>query len=237
MTLEPDQRRKLRKPLAAAAVVLLHGLAFVLMARSTSAPIPIGDPPILVELVAPPEPPEPEPEPEPAVEVGGGAPAAPSRVHRPPEPRPTTSPVVAPPEPAPEPEIVVGASPEPGPTPGQGQGGEGTGTGGGVGSGSGPGSGTVRARLIAAPSGRELSRLHPDGPGATRPGRASVTCRIRLDTRLDNCRVTSESPPGAGFGEAALRAAALYRFQPPTRDGRPETGEIVLQPEFGRPRR
>jgi protein TonB len=66
----------------------------------------------------------------------------------------------------------------------------------------------------------ELRRLHP--PAAFRQrigGRATLSCRIRIDTRLEACRVIEESPPGMGFGQAALEASAYFRFQPPTRDG------------------
>lgn len=49
---------------------------------------------------------------------------------------------------------------------------------------------------------------------------------------MEACRVVSETPAGAGFGAAALQAALLYRFQPPSRNGRPETGEMTVVVEF-----
>lgn len=225
----PRFPKRARTPLVVAVVAVAHLGVFALIARTRPSPPVVLPPPFDVFLVRPPVPrPDPPPE-EPAETLGGGAPAAPSRNHAPPDPPPTPPEVAAPPEPAPEqPPLVVGASPNTGPTPGQGQGGEGTGSGGGSGSGTGPGSGTVRFRMISAPTGAQIARLHPTRSGRRDRGEARVACRIRLDTRLDQCRIVSETPPGRGFGPAAISAAALYRFQPPSRDGRPYEGETIL---------
>jgi protein TonB len=142
--------------------------------------------------------------------------------------------VSAPPKPAPEPALVVGVAPEASPTPGQGLGGEGTGSGSGVGSGAGPGAGDGPPRLIQGPTKDQLRRLHPREAFRQRlNGSARITCRIRLDTRLEDCRVVDESPPGRGFGQAALAASGYFRFRPPTRDGRPVEGrEVTVGVEF-----
>jgi protein TonB len=55
----------------------------------------------------------------------------------------------------------------------------------------------------------------------------AVRCRIRLDTSLDQCRIVSETPPGQGFGEAALRLMPLFHFLPATENGVPVEGEGV----------
>lgn len=227
-----------RKPAIYAAVIMAHAAVLAVVARTAPTPLPpLPSPPFQIILLRPPPPPPPPPPPEPAVEVGGGAPAAPSVVRpaRVPPPQPE---VVAPPEPAPEPpETVVGVSPNPGPTPGQGQGGEGTGQGGGTGAGTGPGSGTVRARPIRQATVAELRALHPTAARG-RSGRASVSCQVQLDTRLDGCRVTSETPAGQGFGAAAVAVATRhYRFTPYVRDGREVVGDITVIVEFGRPGR
>lgn len=235
--------RRWRKPLIVTAVVAAHLAVFAMIARTQPTPRQYAPPPFDVFMVRPerPKPPEPPPPPppppEPAAVVGGGRPAAPSRVHATVNPPPTPPEITAPLTPAPTQPLIIGAAADTSPTPGQGQGGEGTGDGGGSGAGSGPGSGTVRARLISAPSARDLSRLHPAGPGSGAPGRVSVTCRVRLDTQMEACRVTSETPPGQGFGAAGQQAAMLYRFQPPSRGGRPETGEMTVIINFGRPGR
>ena len=72
---------------------------------------------------------------------------------------------------------------------------------------------------------------------ARRAGRASVNCVIRSDTRLEDCRIVSETPPGLGFGEAALRIAPMYfRFRPPTTAaGRAIDGyRVTVFVQFGR---
>lgn len=209
-----------------------HLALFGLVKGSTPEAAPGFDPPIFVELTRPWPP---EPPPQPAETTGGGAPAAASRVHEPP-PLPTS----APPSPftpadAPVPTLIVGAAETPSDAPAAGLGGQGTGQGDGVGSGVGPGSGVERARLVSAPDARVLAALHPDGPRSRRAGRGEARCTVRADMRLEACRIISESPSGAGFGQAALSAAAYYRFRPYMRDGRPESGEIVILVEFGRP--
>lgn len=184
------------------------------------------------------DPPPPMSEQPPAPQTGGGAPAAPSRIHTPPPPppeRPRELP--APPKQAPEPAPVVGVAPTPAPEPGFGQGGQGTGSGSGQGAGSGPGSGSTGPRLVRGPTMGQVRDNHP--PNArSRYGRAELSCRIRLDTRLEDCRVISESPPGLGFGPAGLRVANVFRFEPPTEDGRPVEGQqVTVGIDFGRPPR
>lgn len=222
----------------AAGVGVLHLALFGLLGtlRPEAPPIILSRP-VEVELVRPspiPPLPVPPPPPKPAPVAGGGAPAAPSRTHlptmksqRPPE-------LAAPPKPAPEAPLVIGVAPEASPTPGQGQGGAGTGSGSGVGAGSGTGAGDGPPRLIQGPTKDQLRRLHPREAFRQRlNGSARIACRIRLDTRLEDCRVVDEAPPGRGFGEAALAASGYFRFRPPTRDGRPVEGrEITVGVEF-----
>lgn len=213
------------------------GLALLLGQVKGRAPDALGAQPRPVEVVLynPPPPISLEP---PAPETGGGAPAAPSRIHTSPPPkqdRPRELP--APPQTAPEPALVVGVAPTPSPEPGFGQGGLGSGTGSGVGSGSGPGAGSTRARVLRAPPVSEIRANHPRA-ARSRYGNAALSCVVRLDQRLEACQVISESPPGLGFGEAALRLADQYRVLPPTEDGRPVDGQrLVVGIDFGnRPR-
>jgi len=214
-------------------VGMLHLGLFVLLGR-VQVPTqftPLSRP-VEVVLVRPsPIPPLPVPPPPrvPSPVAGGGAPSAPSIV-RPVRPRPDPSPpeIKAPSRPAPEQPLVIGAGPSPSPAPGPGQGGQGAGQGGGTGSGVGRGAGDGRFRLLRGPTMGELRRLHP--PAAFRQrvgGQATLSCRIRLDTRLEGCRVIDETPSSMGFGQAALAASIHFRFQPPTRDGAPVEGQEV----------
>lgn len=234
-----DRQRKIG---AFVIVLAAHVGVFALVARTRPAPLEPLPQVFMVELLAPepPPPPPPPPPPEtPSETTGGGAPAAPSRIHVPPPPREPVPPEVpAPREQAPEPELVVGVAPIASPTPGMGQGGQGTGTGTGVGAGDGPGRGVrTGPRNLRQPAPAALRRYHP--PEALRQGvsgTAVVSCRIRVDTMLDQCRVLSETPAGQGFGEAGLAAAvAEYRFRPAMIDGRPDEDlRAVITIRFGR---
>lgn len=230
----------MRQAAVIGGVAMAHLGLFFLISRSTPVVTPAPLPPIMVELFEPPEPP-PEPPPLTVSPVtGGGAPAAPSRVNIIPDPPEVVPEIIAPPEQAPEPDpIVVGVAPIASPEPGLGQDGEGTGSGSGVGDGDGPGSGGTPPRLVRGPSIADLRRLHP--PAALRAGvlgEARINCEIGLDTRLSDCRLVDERPAGRGFGEAGLRAAEVFRFQPPTRGGRPVSGQrVTFGVNFGPPPR
>lgn len=228
-TLTPDRLRKLG---VFAGVAVAHLVLLAVIGRGeASGPALPEPPPFNVTLYRPLPPPPPPPPPlEPSPVQGGGAPAAPSRVHLTPDP-PTIPPeLVAPLVPAPVPDpVVVGVAPIASPTPGMGQGGEGTGTGGGRGDGDGPGSGGTGPLILRGPTQSEILGIVPPGArAARRAGRASVNCLIRLDQRLDDCRVVSETPEGMGFGQAGIRAAAYFRYRPPmTAGGRPIEGQRV----------
>jgi len=219
-------------------VALAHAGLFSLFALTHVTAPPLAAPTVIdVELfspIIPPPPPPPPPEPPKPVS-GGGAPAAPSVIHTPPKPRPVPQEVTAPVVKAPEQPLVVGVAPAATPTPGMGQGGQGTGTGTGVGSGDGPGSGGTPYRFVEGPSSRQIADAAPAAAKRGRiDGRVRLRCVIGLDTRLQDCRVVSESPQGLGFGAAAASIAQQrFRFSPPTRDGRPVAGaELSLGIDF-----
>lgn len=224
-------KKRLRTAGIAVGVSAAHLLMFAVIAR-TQADFPTlpPTPPIDVVLfrpVTPPPPPRPPVAPTP--DPGGGKPAAPSRVHLSPRPVPQPE-LVAPPVPAPEPTLVIGVAPVAGPTPGMGQGGTGDGTGTGDGDGDGPGSGGVGPMIIRPASSAEIQSVAPPRErGVRRPaGRAVVNCVIRVDQRLDDCRIVEETPQGFGFGEQALRATRFFRYRPPmTASGRPVEGQRV----------
>jgi len=239
-SLTARQRRASRWGGAVAVVLTLHGLILIALSRSTPAP---PEPPLRIVDVYlyDPEPPRPPPPAlaEPAVEPGGGAPASPSVIHSPPEPPPEIErEIIAPPEPAPEPTPQVGIAPLPTPVPGQGSGGQGRGTGTGRGDGAGPGTGTRSGpRNLREPRPGALRPYHPrEALRRGVSGTAVVSCRIREDTTLDQCRVLSETPAGQGFGAAGIAVAvAEYRFRPAMVDGRPDPDlRAVITVRFGR---
>lgn len=240
-SLSDAKAKRWTRPAVVATVVLGHVgvLAAIGLSRAAPPPIPLQLP-ISVELFefAPPPAPPPPPDPEPAADPVGGAPAAASRVNRPPDP-PRVPPElpVAPPTPAAEPTLIVGASPTATLNTGLGQGGEGTGTGSDTGEGDGPGSGSGPIILRGASNGEILAFVPPEARRRRVPGRASVNCVIRADTRLEACRVLDETPDGLGFGEAGVRIAEIhFRFRAPTTAaGRPVEGfRVTVFVQFGR---
>lgn len=230
-------RKRARKLGAGLGVALAHVALLAVLSRSQTQPPDPPPPPIEVILIPPPGPPPDPPPFEPSSQAGGGAPAAPSVVHAPPDPPPTPPEIIAPVEQAPDPALTVGAAPIESPAPGLGQGGQGTGTGTGIGAGDGPGSGSGPARIIRGPTLGQIQAAHPPGARSVY-GRVSLSCVIRLDQHLDQCRVVSETPPGRGFGEAGLVTARHFRFHPPTQAGQAVPGQrVVVGVDFGRPRR
>jgi len=218
---------RLRKLGVVVGVMLAHLGVFGIMARADAPRAwPEQPPAINVVLFRPPPPPPLKPAPT----QGGGAPAAPSRIHVTPKPADKPRELPAPPVPAPEPALVIGMAPVAGPTPGMGQGGTGEGTGTGDGDGDGPGSGGTGPMIIRAATSAEIQSVAPPPVRGVRrpPGRVVVNCLIRIDQRLDDCRIVEESPRGFGFGEQALRATAFFRYRPPmTASGRPIAGQRV----------
>lgn len=70
-------------------------------------------------------------------------------------------------------------------------------------------------RWVALPSADDMDHDFPfkaalEGLG----GRASLHCVADADGRLAGCHVTSETPEGYGFGDSALKLAALMRMEP-----------------------
>lgn len=76
--------------------------------------------------------------------------------------------------------------------------------------------GPYRPDWMEKPSGDDLAAFYP--PRAARnniSGKATITCKVMADGRLNACVVKEESPPGEHFGEAALKIAPKFRMIPP----------------------
>lgn len=63
------------------------------------------------------------------------------------------------------------------------------------------------------PTPEQLATVWPAGASATE-GRVVLSCTVSHEGLTSDCRVQTETPPGAGFGEAALKLAPGFRFQP-----------------------
>ncbi|QIG78470.1 energy transducer TonB [Stakelama tenebrarum] len=145
----------------------------------------------------------------------------------------------------PLPVSTLPAGSPPGSPTGRGVAGNGSGTASGAGSGtgnSGNGSGSgeaiVRADWVRGPP--RPSQLAQFYPGRARRAGVSgwglLRCYVRANNHVRGCESVGETPEGSGFGDAARRAAYLYRVRPPMRDGKvAEDIPVYIAVGFGNP--
>jgi TonB family protein len=81
------------------------------------------------------------------------------------------------------------------------------------------------------PNAEDLARFYPERAIRNNEGgRATFECKVVEDGTLTDCHVLEDSPPGDGFGEAALKLAPLFKMRPMTKDGHPVSGGTVRIP-------
>lgn len=87
------------------------------------------------------------------------------------------------------------------------------------------------------PASDEVVRYYPEtAVDRSVSGRVMLACTIRVTGLLEDCVVESESPPGMGFGEAALKLAPrTFRMKPGTVDGKPVEGPVRIPLLFAAP--
>ncbi|MDO8381325.1 energy transducer TonB [Phenylobacterium sp.] len=84
---------------------------------------------------------------------------------------------------------------------------------------------------IDTPTGEDIARYYPANAQRTNvEGVATMACQVAADGRLTNCAVTRQYPAGAGFGDATLKLAPLFRMTPVTKDGAPVEGGTIRIP-------
>ena len=87
------------------------------------------------------------------------------------------------------------------------------------------------------PSAALVQRYYPSQAQRRRiGGRAEISCTVSLQGLAENCTVVSETPEGAGFGQALLKASSSFRFRPMTIDGCPVDGGKINVPVLFTPR-
>ncbi len=96
---------------------------------------------------------------------------------------------------------------------------------------------TAQPRLIdkpewlSTPTGEQIAHVFPDkAMNASKSGWAVIECRLTAKGSLEVCQILGEGPDGYEFGEAALRLAPRFKFNPKTKDGEPLEGGYVRVP-------
>lgn len=81
------------------------------------------------------------------------------------------------------------------------------------------------------PDAQDLRRFYPrEAMRKGLPGRAVISCGVNAEGLLIDCSVYEETPPGEGFGEAALKMAPLFKMSPQTPNGQSVAGGSVRIP-------
>lgn len=89
-----------------------------------------------------------------------------------------------------------------------------------------PPTGDVEPDWLHKPGPYDLRAVFPVGLHG--PGRAVLRCRVNIEGLLEDCRVTSESPPGKGVGAAALLLVPNFQMRPAVRAGQPAKGTVNI---------
>jgi protein TonB len=83
---------------------------------------------------------------------------------------------------------------------------------------------------VKKPNGRDFERFFP--PRALereKSGRVVLACTVAANGTID-CTVSSETPEGWGFADAALKMSKLFQMSPQTVNGQPTAGGRVNVP-------
>jgi protein TonB len=86
-------------------------------------------------------------------------------------------------------------------------------------------------RWLTAPSNDEFARAYPTHAArAGLGGRTDMTCRVDDSGGMEACKIDDETPPGLGFGAAALKLSRYFKMSTSTGDGFPMLGATIAIP-------
>ena len=84
---------------------------------------------------------------------------------------------------------------------------------------------------VEKPTGNDVRDLYPKAAEkAGVEGMVVISCRVRRDGGLRDCRVRKQDPAQYGFGEAALKMSRRFRMKTTDADGHPTAGAGVNIP-------
>jgi TonB family protein len=64
------------------------------------------------------------------------------------------------------------------------------------------------------PTAQDIARVYPEmAQRLALNGRAVLSCAVAPNATLEDCRVIEETPPGQGFGDAAMKLATRFRLK------------------------
>lgn len=94
----------------------------------------------------------------------------------------------------------------------------------------------TRANWIRQPTAEQLDRAFPDRAlqrGVS--GSASLNCLVEASGRVNDCRVTNETPGGYGFGRAAQSVSRYFQISPQTVNGSAQGSRVAMTIRFAAP--
>ena len=94
----------------------------------------------------------------------------------------------------------------------------------------------THADWVAKPSNDDMAEAYP--PLANTfdvAGHVVLACKVAITGRVTDCRVTSETPKGWGFGAAALKVAPLFQMAPSTIGGSATVSDVRIPIRFALP--
>ena len=86
---------------------------------------------------------------------------------------------------------------------------------------------------VRKPTSDDITAVWPhDALASGLKGQATLSCGVNIQGLAEGCRVTSEQPPGQGFGAAVLALTTQFLFHPATRDGVAVPSQVTVPIRF-----